>query len=259
MFFWYALVAATAILENLAGMPFTHQWTMRISKAPATIRISEDSPRVQDEVSDAQDILEVMKEGLNARSTVAIDGSEPYNRSRACFYAIISQEGVSAPQAFLRVFAKAMSVAVFAFGTTLFASAQLMSHAITVMVLSLVLFAGVFGRVVAMWMAAEMIKTEPILHAVVKDRRDAASHVQQILSIKGLVVEVSGQIFVNGHCVARQSEWFSTPTYLGLLAKPFDITKRAISTHQMPNTSKYTEHGEHTKTLLTPSATTLNL
>ncbi|KAH0556910.1 hypothetical protein GP486_005299 [Trichoglossum hirsutum] len=44
--FWYTTVAISSILENVAGVPFTRQWTLRISKAPKNIHISEDAPVV---------------------------------------------------------------------------------------------------------------------------------------------------------------------------------------------------------------------
>jgi hypothetical protein len=46
MYFWYILVAFSSLLENYAAVPFSQQWTMRVSRAPSTIEISEDAPRV---------------------------------------------------------------------------------------------------------------------------------------------------------------------------------------------------------------------
>lgn len=33
MFVWYAVVCFSAVLENFAGVPFTHTWTVRIWRA----------------------------------------------------------------------------------------------------------------------------------------------------------------------------------------------------------------------------------
>ncbi|KAF2428630.1 hypothetical protein EJ08DRAFT_322086 [Tothia fuscella] len=46
MYFWYAMVAFSSLLENFAATPFSRQWTIRVSRAPSTIEISDDAPRV---------------------------------------------------------------------------------------------------------------------------------------------------------------------------------------------------------------------
>ena len=100
------------------------------------------------------------------------------------------------------------------------------------MVLSLVLTAAIFGRVTAMWIASEMSKTlDPILHAVVTDRSEAARHAEEILALPGLVVELGGQVIVLGRAIKRRNPWLSRARYIGLLAAPFDITKMAVSTN----------------------------
>lgn len=226
MYFWFSLVIITSLIDNIASVPFTDSWTMRISKAPTTISISEEAPLVQGQAG--KDVLEAITAGFNSRSRVTIAASEPYTSQRTCFYVVVSKEGVSPSHALIRIFSKAGSVAVFAFGTTLFASATPMSVSITLMVLSLVLSSGVFGRVVAMWIAAEMNRyNEPVLHAVVQTRADAADHVQWLLALPGLVIEMHGHVICNGRSVHRRNEWLSRSKYIGLLAPPFDITKLA--------------------------------
>src|SRR6266487_3790617 len=49
MYFWFAIVAASSLLDNLAGVPFSHQWTIRVSRAP-NIQIDEDAPWVIPEI-----------------------------------------------------------------------------------------------------------------------------------------------------------------------------------------------------------------
>lgn len=44
------MVALSSLLENFAGVPFTKQWTMRVSKAPGTVDISDDAPIVADTI-----------------------------------------------------------------------------------------------------------------------------------------------------------------------------------------------------------------
>ncbi|KAI4287940.1 MAG: hypothetical protein L6R35_002802 [Caloplaca aegaea] len=229
MWFWYFLVVIVSIVENFVGVPFTNNWTLRISKVPHTIQISRDAPKVQ--ARDGKDVLDAIKSGFNATSLVKLSRQEPYTKRNSCFYVVISQEGVSAAHATFRVLSKASNVAVFAFGTALFASATLMSVSVVLMILSLVLSAGVWGRVTAMWIASQMNKvSDPVLHTVVRERLDAAGHMEEILKIPGLIVETGGHIIINGYSIKRRNPWFSTATYIGLLAAPYDITKSAIFT-----------------------------
>lgn len=242
MFFWYLMVACASLLENFASVPFTRQWTLRVSRAPK-VRISDDAPivRLSGYVSLVQpsapsqepteykandttpqsyeerpfvvvertastrstEVLDALESGLNCKGQVVRDQSEPWSSSRVPFYVIISLEGVSGSHAVLRVVSKAISVGVFAAGTAMFASAQLITISVALTVLCLILGAGVFGRVVALWMASEMMKTKPVLHRVVKSKGSAAEYINQIFNIEGLVVEVMGHVVVNGRCIAR--------------------------------------------------------
>lgn len=227
MWFWYLLVAVASVIENIAGIPFTQNWTMRITKSPHNIQISHDAPVVQG--SHDEDVLQAIHRGFNVTSMVTIPDQEPYVKRNSCFYVIVSAEGVSAVHACFRVISKGSSVAVFAYGTALFASASLVSVTVTVMVLGLVLVAGVFGRVTAMWIAAEMNKvSDPILHTVVQNRSEAAKHVQEILNLPDLIVEIGGHVIVNGRAIRRRNPWLSLSRYIGLLAPPFDVTKLAV-------------------------------
>ena len=225
MYVWYFLVVVTSIMENLAGVPFSESWTMRISRAPSTIAISEDAPLVADQTDN--DVINALNHGFNIRSKVQMPKSA-LAQQRVCFYAVVSQEGIHVTHAILRVIAKSSSVAVFAFGTALFAAAQLMSISVALLVLALVLGAGVMGRTVSVWIAAQMHRDNvPILHTVVRDRKAAIEHMNEIFKIPGLQVEIKGHIIINNRCVWRRSEWFHLAKYIGLLASPFDITKIA--------------------------------
>ncbi|KAI1382380.1 hypothetical protein F4677DRAFT_24702 [Hypoxylon crocopeplum] len=46
MLAWYLIVALSSLLENFALVPFTKQWTIRVSTAPSSISISEDAPTI---------------------------------------------------------------------------------------------------------------------------------------------------------------------------------------------------------------------
>ena len=264
MWLWYLTVAASSILENIAGVPFTEQWTLRVSRAPR-VRISKDAPFVKrpgpttvyrpadDNLSDVPldrskitptvqvfeevplvrrtasgsptDILDALKAGFNCKGQVIRDSDEPWSSSRVPFYVIISLEGISGPHAALRVFSKAFAIGVFVTGTAIFASVQLIVMSIAMPVLCLVLAAGVFGRMIALWMVSEMMKTNPVLHRVVNTRELAAEYIERILGIDGLVVDVMGHVILNGRCIQRHNQIFSLASWLGLLAGPFDIRK----------------------------------
>ena len=230
MYFWYFLVVIVFVMENHTNNPFTDNWTLRILRAPSTICVSEEAPLVVGSLG--RDMLGVLKSGFNTKSKVTISRTEPYTVPRVCFYAVTSKQGISSTHAALRVISKWSSVAVFAFGTTLFASAQLMSISVVLMVLVLVLSAGVLGRVVAMWIASQIHRdNQPVLHAVVRERSEAAEFVQRIMDPRGLVIEISGHIVIDGKCVHRRSEWLNWARYFGLLAAPFDVSKIAFETN----------------------------
>ena len=302
----YLMVALSSVLENIAGSPFTTQFTIRLSRAPK-VRIASDAPSVLAVVPEMEDpryqrrrskhngqylfpnstppppppkqekhvtltsgyerhriddgtlitspmisqsnqddddefryqsgknpplrsytaALRDLEMGYNTTGRIIIDPEEPSSRSLVPFYVIISVEGVSVSHATLRVVSKAISVGAFAAGTALFASASLIPMSVALTTLCLVLGAGVFGRVVAMWMASEMMKTKPVLHKVVKDRRQAAEYINAVLAIPGLTCELLGHVVVEGKCVKRYNKWFRWATYIGIMAPPYDITKLA--------------------------------
>lgn len=271
MFFWYLMLASSSILENFASVPFTRQWTLRVSRAPK-VRISDDAPLVsqasrislvpytahgpvkvegttKEATSTVQasvqafesvplvqrttsnhsvEVLDALEAGFNCKGQIVRENAEPWSSSRVPFYVIISLEGVSGSHAILRVVSKATSVGVYAAGTAMFASAQMITISVALTILCLILGAGVFGRVVAMWMASEMMKTKPVLHQVVKSRGLAAEHIDHILNIDGLIVEVMGHVIVNGRCIARYNNWLRLSNWLGILAGPYDIGKLVI-------------------------------
>jgi len=110
------------------------------------------------------------------------------------------------------------------------------------MVLCIVLFALVMGRVAAMWIAAEVNRhNEPILYKVVKDRDNAARYIDEIIRIEGLQVEILGHIVLNGIHVLTRNSLFAWHTYIGLMAKPFDLV--AVASKSSP-TSSITGQGD---------------
>lgn len=265
--FWYLMVLSSSLLENWASVPFTRQWTLRVSRAPK-VQVSEDAPVVTRGYSifttldrdpdenhnrdimpkaptehqdfEPQDflrrstsnystsVLDALESGYNCKGGIVRNEKEPWSSSRVPFYVIISLESVSTPHATLRIISKAISVGVFAAGTAIFASAQLIGISVALTTLCLVLASGVFGRVVAMWMASEMMKTKPVLHRVVKTRGAAAKYIDEILKIEGLTVELLGHVIINGRCISRYNSWLRWSSWIGILAGPYDLEKLTV-------------------------------
>jgi hypothetical protein len=113
------------------------------------------------------EILAGFEKVYNTKGRIVMD-PEPWDAHHNPFYVIISIRGISNAHASLRVFSKLISIAVFTVGTAMFASSTLVTIVVAVIVASLTLVAGVFGRVTAMWMASELMQNKPVIHRVVK-------------------------------------------------------------------------------------------
>jgi len=240
MFFWYALVIATSVFDNIVAAPFTSSWTIRVAKAPTRIMVDQTQSHItQFDHTRWPTIIDRLKAGVNIKHRVTIADTDPSIYSRTCFYVVISVQGISSFHAFLQVISRLCSVAVFAFGTALFASATLMSITAALMLLCLVLPMGMMGRVVAMWIAAEMNKhNKSILHTVVKSKKEAGEHIEAILDLSGLQIETMGHIILDGNCITKRSPLFSAATYIGLLAKPYDLVRVAVRNQRVDSFSR---------------------
>ncbi|KAK6517417.1 hypothetical protein TWF281_004074 [Arthrobotrys megalospora] len=221
MFFWYGIMAISTILANVAGVPFSRQLTIRVSRCPKV----EIDPEARD-LRSSDNILSELSDGINVKAHIRIV-PEPHSESRVPFFVIISEDSVGLSHEILRIISKFLSVAVFATGTAMFASATLTTISITLVTLCLVLTAGVFGRVVALWMASEMMKDEPILHKVVK-RGEAGEYLKELLLIDNITIEVMGHIIVNGRCIGRTNKWLKWSTITGVLAAPYNLEKLSL-------------------------------
>lgn len=237
MFFWYFLVIVVSVFDNIVAAPFTKSWTIRVSKAPTGVIVDSTQARVT-QLNDPrfETIMDALRAGINLKHRITIREHEPSAYSRTCFYVVISLEGIDGWHAFLQTLSRGCSVAVFAFGTALFASATLMSISAALMLLCLVLPMGVVGRVVAMWIAAEMNRhNKMILHTVVKSKREASDHLKEIIDLAGLQIETMGYVMLDGNCIVKRSPVFSAATYIGLLAKPYNIVAKAVKNHRQDN------------------------
>lgn len=222
MFFWYFLVTAVSIFDNLVAAPFTRSWTIRVSRKPTGILLDETIAKITDRGGRYGNALEAIKAGPNTNQRIRIATDRGSGYSRTCFYVVISVHGISRLHAIAQIVSKASSVAVFAFGTALFASATLMSISIALMVLCLLLMCGVGGRVIAMWIVSQIGReSKPILHKLVKSEAEAGEYIHAIAELD-LQLEICGHVIMNGWCIKSRNVLFSPATYIGLLAKPFD-------------------------------------
>ncbi|ORY03235.1 hypothetical protein BCR34DRAFT_434838, partial [Clohesyomyces aquaticus] len=231
MYFWYFLVAITSIFDNIVAAPFTQSWTLRVARGPTKIRYDGTQSRLTPFVEDRRfpTIIDRLKAGINLRHHITIADGDPTAYSRTCFYVVISVQGISSRHALMQMLSRISSVAMFAFGTALFASATLMSISAALMLLCLVLPTAMMGRVTAMWIAAEMNKTnKSIIHTVVKSKKEAGEYMEAILELEGLQIETMGHIILEGNVITRHHPLFSAATYIGLLAKPYNLVREAI-------------------------------
>ncbi len=277
MFVWYMFVCISAILENFAGVPFTHTWTIRIWRAPP-VDIDKDAPWVisptDENVSKVESgmqeqpspstssrerakspfdegaaggsrksewrtekadfegsnasVLDRLERGYSTKGAVGMDLKKPRSQANDAFYVLLSVKGIQHGHAALRILSKAISIGTFAFSTGLFASAALVTLLRATIVTSLILAAGIFGRVTAMWMTSAMMDKRPVLHRVVESRQQAGEFLEAIFCVPGIACEVKDHIVIKGRCVKRFKMPVRWSSVLGVLAHPYDLVGIAV-------------------------------
>ncbi len=169
--------------------------------------------------------------------TISIDGSLERTEPRNAILVMVSviDDGMSTLQSFWRLLSKAVSIGVFVTGTAFFASVQLLALPMAVMVVTLVLAAGVFGRAIASWITDRVSRAEPLIHVIVNTKEEACQIIAKILMLnknskdtpesemRAIQVEINGHIFVNCRRVAKRSPWHIR--ILGIMAEPFDLAR----------------------------------
>lgn len=127
-----------------------------------------------------------------------------------------------------RLLSRSFSVTVFVSGTAIFASVTLLSLIMAVVVLTLTLAAGIFGRAIAGWIVGHVSGTEPMMHVLTNDEKEACQAIAQILRLRSddgsaFQIEIDGHILINERRVATRSKLMVA--LLGVLTEPYDITK----------------------------------
>ncbi|OAL47923.1 hypothetical protein IQ07DRAFT_108064 [Pyrenochaeta sp. DS3sAY3a] len=257
-FAWYGITIFASMVESYANAPFAKDWVMRISRAPR-VRISPDAPWVISREKDTPrssteqisplhidstndnntstndlvtgpapslSVIDALQAGFNTEGRVLLDGTEPWSASKDAFYVIISRSGVRKGQTMLRLLSKLLSVTAFIISTALFASSTLLQIQVAIVVMILVMSGGIFGRVIAMWISAVIMRDRPVLHQIVKTSKDADAFMEAILRKEGIVCEVLGHVVIDGRCVKRVGR-LTWSTVIGVLAEPFNVGKIA--------------------------------
>ena len=317
MFVWYTVVCFSSVLENFAGVPFTHTWTIRAWRAPA-VEIDEDAPWVirrtvenrrgvghlppasdpdveQDPpqmaghqslmsacgggantdrrvwtsassdsltqggprrdrrhtqfdgfTDDSASLLDRLESGFSVKGAVRMDPTRAWTQADDAFYVLLSVKGISHGHATLRVVSKIVSIGIFAFGTGVFASATLITILEAMVTATLILCAGIFGRVTAMWMASTMMTNRPVLHRVVQNRSEAGKYLEAIFRKRGIAYEVKGHVIIQGRCVKRFGMPIRWTSIFGVLARPYDLTHIAVNPEQARKVrNQHTSSGYH--------------
>lgn len=235
-------VTLTAPTENLVQLPFIETYKFYVSSVAYNISISGGESITEFFTKgEATDNVAV---GLCQLSTLktanlTIHGSQQFTRPRNSVMIMVSVVGERRFGSFWRVLSKATSIAVFVTGTAMFASVTLLSLPIAVMVLTLDLLAGIFGRAIAGWIVSRVSETEPMIHIISSTRQEAYRAVSEILSLKSddgtpFQIEVNGHVFINQRRMTKRSPWLVK--ILGVIAEPFDLRRAHNPTSLMAET-----------------------
>lgn len=199
--------------------------------------------REQDFSTSAADVLTRLEKGYSTKGNISMDLSRPWTQSDDAFYVLLSVKGIDRGHAVLRVASKIASIGVFAIGTSLFASAALITILEALVAAALILCAGIFGRVTAMWMASTMMANRPVLHRVVKNRKEAERYLVAIFRKPNIACEVKQHIILQGRCVKKFNRYCWSNIF-GVLASPYDLTKLAVNGAQAQKMQNQRRYGE---------------
>ena len=160
----------TAALENYARLPFIRQHRLFISNLPKGLTVRDgdeilpDSDGLIKDEGDRRDYEDKVSRALSQSSTlnaavVENKGSWQMTEPRNSVIVLLSivtkaQDGEDDEHPYLqllKLFSKAASITVFVCGTAIFASVTLLALEAAIMILTIILSAGIFGRALAGW------------------------------------------------------------------------------------------------------------
>lgn len=230
----------TAAVDNIVQLPFSKHWTLVLSDLPYDVHLEggdDITTSIEPNKSVVDNIGAALSQPMTIRAAkVNILQAKVKTVPRNTLYVMVSIEERKAPlwKIVVQSCSKLTSIAVFITGTAMFASAQLLSIAMVVFVLTLVLAAGVFGRTIASWIVTDIKETEPMIHYVARDRDEANYILASLLTFelgvdqesgekepRKIQVEIAGYIFVGRRRIIRRSRL--PVMLLGILAPTYDL------------------------------------
>ncbi len=221
-------VTLSAFAEDRAHRPFKKTYKLYVSSLPYDVEILGGQP-ITDYFSNhtaSENALNQLK--YLKPAAMNFFGSSLHTPARNSVIVMVSIVGQQKWEPIWQRLSRAFSVAVFVTGTAFFASVTLLSLIMAVVVLTLTLAAGNFGRAIASWIFSHVAGTEPMIHIISSTKEEAYQAIAEILSLKSndgspFQVEINGNIFINERRVAARS-WLNVAMF-GVLAEPYDIVK----------------------------------
>lgn len=218
----------SAFAEDRAHRLFKKTFKLYVSSLPYDVEILGGQP-----VTDCFGHDPAFENALSQLNTLKpasmnLNGSSLQTQARNSVMVMVSIVGQQKWEAYWQRLSKVFSVAVFVTGTAFFASVTLLSLIMAVVVLTVTLAAGLFGRAIASWIVSHVANTEPMIHIISNTEEEAHRAIAKILSLKSTTgspfqVEINGHILINERRVATRSR--ITVALLGVLAEPYDIMK----------------------------------
>ena len=227
-------MTATAFSEDIVQRPFIKTYELFVSSLPYDVETLGGQPITDlfSNNSPSENVAIALKQLKTLKpATLTVYGSRLRTRSRNTVMITVSVVGENTRDSILRLISKAFSVGAFVTGTTIFASATLLSLIMAVVVLTLTLAAGLLGRAIAGWIVGRVSRTEPMIHIISGDEQEAYQAITEVLCLKSndgtpFQVEINGHIFINERRVASRTRWSRFKVaMLGVLAESYDVTK----------------------------------
>ena len=232
-------------MENYARLPFIRQHRLFISSLPKKLSVrggdeilpncgsllNDPSKRAGYEAQVRRSLTQ--SPTLNA-ATVENWGSWISNEAPNSVIVLLSivgdmEEGKGGERRwtqFLKLFSKGASITVFVCGTAIFASVTLLALEAAIMILTITLSSGIFGRALAGWMVSRISRDEPLIHVIASEKEEYQIIGELLCSNEGHQIEIGGQVFVNRQRVCERRLKYYVPM-LGIDAKPYNLKKIA--------------------------------
>jgi hypothetical protein len=236
-------VTVSAFSEDRVQRPFIKTYKLFVSSLPYDVETLGGQP-ITDLFSNntaSENVAIALKQLKTLKpASLTVYGSRLRTRSRNSVMIMVSVVGENTGDNLWRLLSKILSVAAFVTGTAVFASVTLLSLIMAIVVTTLVLAAGLFGRAIAGWIVGRVSGTEPMVHVISGNEHEAYQAITEVLCLKSndgtpFQVEINGHIFVNERRVASRSPF--KVAMLGVLAEPYDVTQAHRGTEMTPSTT----------------------